>query len=352
MLKKKRILGIDLGSYALKLVQIQTTKKGQAILEKSAYFPWDKKNGKARRTSQELKAFLKTCSISKTTVSSAIDDPSLLIRRMSLPDMPSRDLQEALKWKVKKELGEDPDEVIVDYLPMGEPAEKGKKGNDLMVFAIRKTIFEAHMKLLDSAGLKPVSVEPPSTGLLHLFDICPSLSSDDVFLILDLGASHTEFILTQGANPLFIRDIPFSGQQLTQGIREAFDLEEGPAEAWKRQVGLEAAEEENRDLERVPQVLEPFREEFLMEIRYSIGYVQDHLTNAPSAQKVFLLGGGAELPGLSAFLEGQLGIPCTALPDFADLKISLSSEYKSFGEPIPVSNLATVLGLALREAIG
>lgn len=349
-MRKKKILGIDVGSHAVKLVQIHATKKGQVTLEKSACFPWERKNGKTKASSQELKAFLQTCAITKTTVTSAIDDPSLIIRRMSFPEMPSRDLQEALKWKVKKELGEDPEDVIVDYLPVGESTQQGKKLIDLMVFAIRKQILETHVELLQAAGLKPVCVEPPSTGLLHLFQTCPALSSEELFVALDLGASHTELILAQGGKPLFIRIIPFSGQQMTRGLQEAFDLEEGPAEKWKKQIGFEAGKSETRDLERVPEVLLPFLDEFLMEIRYSLGYIQDQLVHAPPTKKFFLFGGGAELPGLAARLEKEFDIPCTTLPQFADLGLTLSPEYKSFGQPLSPSNLATALGLALREA--
>jgi len=267
---------------------------------------------------------------------------------MSMPEMPEKDLSEALKWKVKKDLGEAPENVVMDYLPVGDGSQKGKT-LELIAFAIKRKALEDHLALLENAGIKPNSVEPSATGLLPLFEKNEQFASENAFLVLDLGASHTEFMLIQGGKPLFMRDIPFSGQQITRNLQEALEVDEETAEEWKKKVGLIDRREESRERASVPEVLWPLVEELFTEIRYSLGYLQDQLEETTSIEKIHLFGGGANLPGLSQALEKDFGLPCETLPEFPALGFSLAEDFKSIGHSVPPSSLATALGLALRE---
>lgn len=351
-MRKRTILGLDAGSYALKAVQIEATPRGAAVLQKSLYLPWPTGPDSRDGTPASLKESLRACAVTRGKVVSAPDGRGLLTRRISLPQMPARDLLEALKWKVKKELGEDPEELVLDYLPLGGPDPNGSRLGEWMVFALSKTSLQEHVRMLEEAGLKPVGVEPQATGLLHLFETCPSLAGEGSSLVLDLGARRTQLILALGAIPQFIREIPFSGRQLTQGLRDALGLDENTAEQKKRETGLRGTRAGERDLDGVSETLEPFVQELCTEIRYSLGYLQEHLPSLPPLRSLFLFGGGAHLPGLDETLSREFGLPCVPLPEFSGLGLPLSEDYRSFGQTAPASSLATALGLALREARG
>jgi len=348
-LKKKRYLGIDAGSYALKIVQAIATRKGETVLEKTAYLPWSEMDEKKRSNFRFLKDILKTCSIQKGYVCSAIDDPSLIVRRMAMPEMPEKDLQEALKWKLRKELGPEAEEVIVDTLSLEKEQQPEGGLQEFIVFGINKKILEGHVDILQGAGLKPVSVEPSSTGILHLFDYCPELTSEKVFFLLDIGASHTELTLVQDSKPLFVRSIPFSGEQLTASLQEACGMEADAAEQWKQQYGIEEVPDPEPDFKRIQDVLAQRVEEFLMEIRFSLGYFQDNVPFDISRGEIFLTGGSAGMPGLIAAIQGEFDLPCRSFPDFSGLGLEVSNHYKDYGHTVPSSSLATALGLALRE---
>ena len=351
-MRKRTILGLDAGSYALKAVQIEATSKGAAVLQKSLYLPWRTGPDSMDGPPVSLKESLRTCAVTRGKVVSAVDGRGLLIRRISLPEMPARDLLEALKWKVKKELGQDPEDLVLDYLPLGGPDRNGSKLGEWMVFALSKTVLQAHVQMLEEAGLEPVGVEPQATGLLHLFETCPSLAGEGSSLVLDLGARRTQLILGLGAIPQFIREIPFSGRQLTQGLQDALGLDENTAEQKKRETGLQGVREGQSDLDGVSEALEPFVQELCTEIRYSLGYLQEHLPSLPPIRSFSLFGGGALLPGLDETLSREFGLPCVPVPELSRLGLPLSADYRSFGQTAPASSLATALGLALREVQG
>ena len=352
-MNKRKVIGIDLGAYALKVIQFRVPKKGRAVLEKSACFPWVPRDKKRNGTPKELKSHLHACTISRGVACSSLDDPSLLIRRMSLPGMPAKDMQDVLKFMVRKEMDGRPDDIVVDFLPLDNAEPQSRELHDLMVFAVSRKALDAHLRFLEGAGIKPVCVEPPSTGLSHLFESCPGLDREGVVLLLDVGFSRTGLALVENRRPAFIREIPFSGKQLTDSIQEALDVDGKTAEAWKRRIGLEEPEEDANLLgNEVPDILRPLVEDFITEIRYSLGYVQDQLVNAPSVQKIILAGGGAGMPGLARTLEETLQLPCHPLPDFSALGLNVSDDFKSYGQPTTPSDLGTALGLALREVRG
>ncbi|MEW6443842.1 MAG: pilus assembly protein PilM [bacterium] len=354
MFVRRRILGIEMGAHAIKVVQVRTGSGDRVVLEKSAYLPWRGSREEPGTSSAEvLKSVVRDCGLSAGRARSALRDPGMTIRRLSLPRMPEAELREALKWKIRKELGEDASEVIVDYVGLGDSAEEGRGQQDLMAFAVKKSALEAHLGLLRETGLRLESVEPLATALLHLCSRLPELSSDQACIVLDCGASQTEWILAHKGRPLFIRHLPFAGQQLTASLQEAFGIEADAAEDMKHRYGIEGKADDKADrpeaARSVAQVLWPQIEELLMEIRYSLGYVQDHLNPAPPLGSILLAGAGSELPGLVALLEKQLGLPCRLLPELAALGLSISGDFEARGPVRSSAGLAAALGLALRK---
>jgi type IV pilus assembly protein PilM len=351
-LRKRKVIGIDPGVHSLKVVQFRVPKKGRVVLEKSACFPWQGKDRKLAGARKEFKNYLHACSISRGSVCSSLDHESLYIRRVSLPAMPEKEMQEVLRFKVRKEMEGGPDDIVVDYLPLEKNAAPAGELSDFMVFAVSRKALDSHLKLLETAGIKPVCVEPQAMGLSHLFGAFPGPEAIETVLLLDMGFSRTSLILIQGRRPLFIRDLPFSGRHLTESIQGALNVDGKTAEEWKKKTGLGEPAETAHGSESVPEVLGPLLEELFTEIRYSLGYVQDQIVSAPAVHRICLAGGGAGLPGLAKALEGVFQIPCSPLPGFQELGLDVSDDFKSYGQPATASELGTALGLALREARG
>src|SRR3989338_10665458 len=92
--KKSDTLGLDIGNRIVKLVRITRGKENLvSFCGKLEANPADSDFSKV------LREYLAKHNLLGMGVAASLDDPSLKIRKLELPEMPETDLKEAVKWK-------------------------------------------------------------------------------------------------------------------------------------------------------------------------------------------------------------------------------------------------------------
>lgn len=306
----KSVLGIDIGSSAIKVVQLKK-KGGKAVLETYgaiALGPYGNTDIGAitnLQTDDVVKALLDVIKESNVTIRSgviAIPSSSSLIFTISLPDKITEDkLATIIPIEARKYIPVPISEVTLDWFVLPKDSESGESNimdqsgapapidakTEVLVVAIHNDILSRYQEILTKTELKSESFE------MEIFSNIRASFAHDLapVLIMDFGASKTKLsIIEEGVVHIF-HVVNRGGADITKNIASSLSVSFAEGEKQKRAIGL--------DSNSNPQVADI--------VRLSIDYILSDTNSVVFAyqkkynkniSKVILTGGGSLIKGL------------------------------------------------------
>ena len=333
MLGRVAYTGIDLGAWSLKAVSI-TGSKGAYSLKAAAYLklPIDARAGEA--SAAFVSDFLKANSIPTSRAAVLMTGHSLMFRHFYLPPMPDKDLKEAVKWEIRKEVAIPPADLVSDFVTTdGAPRPDGKLS--ITAFAgVRKEI-DSIMSFFKEAGVEVRVIEVTPTSLLASFCLNNDAAKDENHAMLDIGETKSTLAIIRNRSLAFAREITMGGQDFTRAAATHLKKSSDEAEEYKR---VSAPDEARQAF------LKPL-ERLAAELHRSFDYFQAQFREG-SVARLYLAGGSAQLKGLDSFIGDTTGIP--VFVDDPMRKLKTAGE--GLGALAPC--FSTAVGLALRAAGG
>lgn len=316
------MLGVDLGSYALKYALSEHKKGAGFECRKAGFLAFSKdvfSGGDIKDTAflaSELRELWRRQHLPRETVL-ALYHPRMVIQRVSLPRMSGEELRNALYWEVRS-LVPGEEDLQIGWHVLREEAEK----MEVLYAALPSAVLEVYLEIFRKAGIRLEGVEPQILSLLRGFlGIYPDYLDKGSFVLLDVGFSKGMVIFFK-AGFVFSRYIDWGLRRLWQYLRDKFNL-----------LPVEALDLLRRPVEEAsPEVYEAVEsevQEFLLELRRSLTFLQTEY--GPDAfGEFFLCGGGSSIPLFRARIEAELNL------NLRD--VTLPEKEK------PVPNLPLVLG--------
>ncbi len=339
--KKSEIFGLDIGSSSVKVVQLEETAKGYA-LKTYAIVPLPAQamaDGIIKDPPvvvDAIKEAVAKAKLKTTEAAIAVSGRELTVKKVQLPKIPRKELDDAIQLEAEHHIPFSIDEVFLDYQVVGETATT----MDLLLVAAKRTKVADYVAVTEAAGVIPVVVDLDGFALenQHEFNHAGDPATDAVALI-DLGASVMKTNVIRGGTSIFARDIPFGGNNYTQAIAQRLNIPFEKAEAAKlgQDVGV------NWD-EMIPS-LEAVSRDLSMEVQRTFDYFAS-TAESERISKIVLSGGCCRLAGLDEFLSSSWGIPVEVVRPFQSVLIEPTRE-EELTAAGPV--LAVAVGLAMRR---
>ena len=297
-------------------------------------------------------------------VVASLPEEKAFLQVIQLPKMPEEDLKSAVIYEAENYVPLPIEEVYLDS-QIVLPLQNHLDHFDVLIAALPRKIVDPYVSCLKKAGLYPKALEIESLAIARA--LIKKEASPSPALLIDLGATKTNFIIFSGYSIRFTSSIPVSSQQFTEAIAKNLNADFKKAEELKIKYGLNVAkkiilrkkskdqqfEKEIIGDERIFEALTPALTDLTEQIKKCLSFYQTHAfhEHLPSGkkdvEKIFISGGGANLKGLADFLSLELGIPVAlANPWINILPEPLKEVPKlSFEESLKYT---TALGLALR----
>lgn len=319
-----RLIGLDLGSYWVKALELNLTKTGREIkgLAKKE-LPPEMRQGERdpRALSKLIKECLSEGGISARDVVIMVSGPQVFIRRITMPPMPEEDLAEVIPFEATKHVSFPVDQLTVDYIIVGEKEVEGIKNLDILLVAIPREIVESEIAVVRAAGLRPVAVTVAPMVLWKAFQLSGQEAEAKVIAMLDIGHERTTISLLNNGLLEFMRTINVSGDEFTKSLMTIPVVREGEggraltyeeAETIKLEHGFPPPSETGTTgdgvaLNQISMLMGPVLEKLLGEVRTSFDFYVTEF-QVPGVDKIVLSGGSASLKGLKEYLFGDLGI--------------------------------------------
>jgi type IV pilus assembly protein PilM len=331
--------GLDIGSSTVKIVQLQDMGESrQLVALATAAVPHDAiADGGIRDGAAVVDAIRDAADRAGVRTKEAaigISGRELVIKKVQIPEVPDKELRDAVHLEAEHHIPFAIDEVFLDY----HVVERRNSSMDLILVAVKKAKVVEYVGVVEDAGLNPVVVDVDVFALGNQFELNHGGRTDAVALI-DIGASIMKTTVLRGGSSIFARDIPFGGNNYSQAIADQLKISFEQAEAAKvgKDVGLA--------WESLVPALEAVSRELSLEVQRTFDYFAS-TADSERIGKIVLSGGCSRLPGLTDYLSSTWGIPVEVAQSFDGIEVG--PEYMDAVAAAGPS-LAVAVGLALRE---
>ena len=344
--KSKNVVGLDIGSSAIKLVELKEKKGGTYQLVKlgvERLSPEAIVDGSIMDSSMVVETISKLNSekaVKNSNYATSLSGHSVIIKKITLPAMSPEELAESIQWEAEQYIPFDINDVNLDYVPLSTP---GTGDNiEVILVAVKKEKINDYTSVISQTGKNAVLVDVDAFALQNCYEMNNDVSENKVLALVNVGASVTNVNVMSGSNSMFWRDITFGGNQYTDAIQRELSLSFEQAEELKRgkPVG-------DYTIQQVIPILNSVSEDFAGELRKTLDFFTA-TSGAERVDEIVLAGGGSGVLNLDAILRDKFGIPVTIMDPFRNVTVD-EGEFnpEELAEIAP--SMAIAVGLAMRK---
>lgn len=344
--KGKGSIGLDIGSSYIKTVKLRESK-GSYELELFDLHPLppelivDGSIIDSLRLVESIKEMVKKAGIkTKDTVISISGHSSVIIKRISVPEMSEEELSESIKFEAEQYVPFDIEDVNLDFQILGPKDEPGQM--DVILVAVKKDIINEYIAVVKEAGLNPIIVDIDSFALENMYGINYEIEPEKNIALLNIGASTINLGILKGGISVFTRDSSLGGNLHVEALQREFNISYENAERLKRGEPLE-----NVSPDDAAAVVASASEEILSEIIRSFDYYRSAATLHEDISEVILSGGCALIKDFPSLIAERSGIETRVAEPFRNIKIPKKFDRTYVEEMAPI--MAVAVGLALRK---
>ena len=345
--KGKELLGLDLGSNSVKLVQLSRGKhKWQLVKVGIAYLPpeaiVDGSIIDSMTVADTIRDLVREQSVSVKSVASALTGHSVIIKKVSLPVMTEDDLAESIQWEAEQYIPFPVSDVNIDFQILGEAAEASGQ-MDVMLVAVKKDVINDYVNVIKDAGLDPAVMDVDSFALENMLENSYSLEPNENVAIVNVGASITVLSILVGGVTVFTRAIPMGGNQFAEEIQKELNISFKDAETVKLGEYVEGIDETLAE-----PIMGRLADKLAVEIKRSVEFFLGGSAGL-YVNKIFLSGGASRARGLSDTIQERTAIPVETVNPFQNVNFNeknFNADYLSDMAP----SFAVGVGLAMRQA--
>ncbi len=342
------MIGLDISSSSVKLVELGQDESGVYILERFAAESFEKgwiTDGQIEKFDEVADAVRRVVSKSgsKTKdVVMAMPQSSVITKKIMLPaGLREEELELQVESEANQYIPFSLDEVSLDFCVIG-PSMTSVGDVEVLIAASRKDRVQDRQGLAEAAGLKPVVLDIEShasrLAMSRIVTALPNEGKDALVALFEIGADTTSLKVLRDDEMLYDRDQAFGGSQLTQLISRQYGFSYEEAEQ-KKLAGDLPDDYDNA-------ILVPFVDSLSQEIGRALQYF---FTSTPhhKVHYVMLAGGTATVPGLKDRVTELTGFASMVVNPFESMKLGGAVRESKLRREAP--SYLTACGLAMRR---
>lgn len=341
--KENLITGIDIGSHAIKVCNLQRVGKeykiiaiGSALLPAGAVE--DGVLQEPAEVGKVLSNLLSNLKIKNRKIGISISGYSVIVKKINLEEMSDEALAEYIKAEAEQYVPFDLDDVYIDFQKL--PSQKlNSERCEVMLVAAKKEVVNDYLDMLSQLKLDTVLVDVDGFALENIWETTSEFAEN--VALVDIGASKMNInIISEGVSVL-ARDVAVGSGQLTEQIVNSLGIDYEQAE--KMKLGIERADEQR---ETVENIFNKTCTQWVLEIKKAIDL---YLANNPDKplSSIVLSGGGSKVNGLKDYISRETGLNVIAFNPFSRMLYDRKSLDKQYLDSV-APEMAIATGIAIR----
>ena len=348
--RSKGVVGLDIGSATIKLVELKEKKGDQYQLVRIGVEPLSPEaivDGSIMDSSLVVDAIQKL--IEQTGVKSAsfatsVSGHSVIIKKIELPMMDPEELAESIQWEAEQHIPFDINDVRLDYVTLTSPeeVEVGAENMEVLLVAVKREKVNDYVSVISQSGKSPVVVDVDAFAIQNAYELNYDLDPLKVVALINMGAGVTNINIIARGQSVFWRDLSSGGNAFTEALQREFNLSFDQAELLKRGESVG-----NYSVSDARKVLDAVSAEMANEIQKTFDFFAA-TSSEGSVDELVLSGGCALTPNLQEILRERFGVPTEVLNPFQRVQFKESDFNAEWLEGI-APMLGVSVGLAIRR---
>ena len=335
------MLGVDVGSSAVKLVSLNRRRDGFVadIAAVEAIPPDIVVDGQvvdAVSLATTLKALVHGQRLKSRGAATSISGHAVMAKQITMEAGLEEDLDERVRKEAAQQIPFELNEVNLDYQVLNLQ-EDGTM--EVLLVAAKKEKVSNFTSALSLAGLSVQIIDHDPFAVQNCFEFNYQPDAQEIIALLNVGATVTSMNVIQGGRSLFTRDVGVGGYQYTEALQKRLNLSFEAAESAKKDP--DAANDE-----RLQNILDGVLQMMRLEIRKTFDFFR--AAGGQQLDRLYVCGGATQMPGMVGMLQQEFGAPAEALDPFRRIECAEGSPAgeaaRQYGP-----QLAVAVGLALRS---
>ena len=342
-------MGLDIGSSAVKAVELKPVGKGYKVTAFGAESvpPDSIVDGAiidAAAVADAIRRLFDGHKIQTKDVAASLSGNAVIVKKITLPVMTDAELAESIYWEAEQYIPFDIQDVNLDYqiLDPGDAAN-GKATMDVLLVAAKKEKIADYTGVIAQAGRTAVVVDVDAFALQNAFEVNYGIQPGQVVVLLNAGASATNINILHGDQSVFTRDISIGGNAYTEALQKELSLPFEDADQLKRGEPVDGV-----TFEDARPVLRAVTENVMLEIQKTFDFFKATAAS-DRIDRIVVSGGASRAEGFLDMLTERFEAPVELFDPFKNVSFDVKRFQADGGDGI-APTAAVAVGLALRRA--
>lgn len=335
-------LGLDVGSYSVKAVEITRSGK-QLYLTGTVKLRLEGLEENRSELAYRLFNHLQEARIGTNSAVLGVPQKSAILSPVHVPRAEPVRVRKMLDFEMQQ-MAERVGDTTRDYQILSLP---GGSRNDVtaLIGLARNEELSENYRLMELAKISVRESTIAPFALFHAYKACSPDGGKDSCLLVNIGHEFTDVVVVDHGELIFARSIGFGGKHFTEAVAGALRLSAPEADALKIAKGSVQAGEMvgGPDQVEMEQALRAQASQMANTLVSTLKFCQTQLKISKlTVDKVYLSGGGAKLRGMRDYLQSNMNMKVENFNPFQTVKTDGLSEKL---EALP-TDLAIAIGLA------
>ncbi|OGN23150.1 MAG: hypothetical protein A2918_03890 [Candidatus Yanofskybacteria bacterium RIFCSPLOWO2_01_FULL_42_49] len=314
LFKSKGKLGIDIGTSAIKIVELEK-EGGRFALKNYGLFEFKGSNntqqagGESKQVQNILKLpdgeiiwgikeVLKKAKIKATNVVASIPSFSTFATVIEMPYLSEQDLAKSLPFEARKYIPVPLNEVVLDWSIIDVPPVQANKSTMVEIFlaAVPRDETLRYQRIMQGAGLHLRALELENSALIRALlgnDLSPTV-------IVNIGGRSTSVVIVNRGYERLSHNYEVGGFEITKSIARSLNVSLEKAEELKKKMGMKEVDENV-----INSAMKSLIDMMVFETRKTITNYEEAKNQKIS--RVLLVGGLTNMPSFANYFQQKLG---------------------------------------------
>lgn len=337
------LLGVDVGRSAIKIVQLKPQRNGVKLVKAALQeYPRVNEENPLEGIGQASALFKNGFRNQRAAMN--FMGKTTMIRYMTLPKMPREEIREAVKWEARKVVPVPVEDLILDYVIVGETEDREGKKIELIVAGAERAAVWNQVNEAKRAGIRIEAMDVNPLSLMNTISLNYAKQRDENLVFVDIGDAKTDVNIAKGGVLRFTRSVQAGGSDITRAVMSELQLNFEEAERMKREKGIAGVEGGSSETP-LDKTIKTEVDRIIVEVQRSVDYYRAQFREG-SVRRIVLMGGTPLMPGFVEYFASYFDAETELDDPFAEIHCE---EAASPEVRMNAPRFAAAVGLALRK---
>jgi len=297
--------GLDIGTTAVRAVQLSPSGAGRWSLRHYGYAPTDIKTVLAdspesrHRLGEIIMTVVGQSGIKTKNVAIGLPANKTFVTVVDMPNVSPAEIESTIKYQLDQYIPTAADVAKVDWALLGQSLHDPSQ-QEVLLASTEEAYAEDRLEFVESLGFNVIAAEPDSLAMIRA--VLPA-NAQDVQMIVDVGAQSTNVAIVHSGTPRLVRTIPSGLDTFVHAAVQNLGVQEDQARQFILKFGLAPDKLEGQ----VVRALENTLDGFVSELQKSLKFFQTRYPSLATTD-VIITGFASMIPQMPEYVANKIGI--------------------------------------------